>query len=140
VALYAEDGFSTLRAKLGENLAVLVHSDDIRVMVVEQDGDIVGFASTTLGFGLEQGRVAELEDLYVRPAHRRGGIGCVLIDDSAAWARSVGCRALEVIVAPNGKNVTHLLGFYIRRGFTDEGRRLLARDLRPDPTKAPVTV
>jgi predicted GNAT family acetyltransferase len=77
---------------LGQNLAVLVHSDDTRVMVVEQDGDIVGFASTTLGFGLEQGRVAEFEDLYVRPAHRRGGIACVLIDDSAYCVTGSTCR------------------------------------------------
>jgi hypothetical protein len=75
----------------------------------------------------------------VRPAHRRGGIACVLIDDSAAWARSVGCRALEVIVAPNGKNVTHA-GFLHpssvhRRGSTAPGPRPPTR-----PTKAPVTV
>jgi hypothetical protein len=36
------------------------------------------------------------------------------------------------VVAPNGQDVTHLLEYYRRRGFADEGRRLLARRLVGD--------
>jgi ribosomal protein S18 acetylase RimI-like enzyme len=128
-AFYVEDGFATPAAELRHNLRVLFDSDDARVAVAESRENIVGFAITTLHFGLEQGRSAELEDLYVEPAHRRRGIAGALIDDSAAWARSRGCRAHELVVAPNGQDVGHLLAFYGRRGFTDEGRRLLTRTL-----------
>jgi aminoglycoside 6'-N-acetyltransferase I len=129
-AFYTEDGFTTPVWQLRENLLVLLDSDSARVAVVcGPDDEIVGFAITTLSFGLEQGRIAELEDLFVRPAHRRSGIAGALIDDSAAWARARGSRALELVVAPTGIDVAQLFGYYARRGFTDEGRRLLSRNL-----------
>ena len=38
---------------------------------------------------------------------------------------------LEVVVAPNGQDVTHLFAYYRARGFVDEGRRILARPVHP---------
>jgi aminoglycoside 6'-N-acetyltransferase I len=129
-AFYIEDGFSTPASQLRENLVVLLDSDSARVVVACGDDDeIVGFAITTLSFGLEYGLSAELEDLFVDPAHRRSGIGSALIDDSADWARSRGCRVLELVVAPNGANVDHLFNYYAHQGFTSEGRQILSRDL-----------
>jgi aminoglycoside 6'-N-acetyltransferase I len=131
-AFYTEDGFTTPVWQLRENLLVLLDSDSARVAVAcGRDDEIVGFAITTLSFGLEYGRIAELEDLFVVPGQRRRGIGGVLIDDSAGWAKSRGCHALELVVAPTGSNVPQLFGYYARQGFTDEGRRLLSRDLAP---------
>lgn len=129
-AFYNEDGFTTAPWQLRDHLRVLLQSDTARVAVADsQDNGIVGFAVTTLSFGLEQGLVTELEDLFVKPAYRRTGIGGVLIDDSAAWADSRGCRVLELVVAPNGNDVDHLFSYYTRRGFADEGRRMLSRTL-----------
>jgi GNAT superfamily N-acetyltransferase len=129
-AFYAEDGFTTPTSQLRDNLQVLLRSDSARVAVVDgRDTEMVGFAVTTLSFGLEQGLVAELEDLFVQSDHRRTGIGGALIEDSAHWALSRGCRTLELVVAPNGNDVALLFGYYARRGFTDEGRRLLSRTL-----------
>jgi aminoglycoside 6'-N-acetyltransferase I len=129
-AFYVEDGFTTPVWQLRENLLVLLDSDSARVAVAGgHDDEIVGFAITTLSFGLEYGRLAELEDLFVVPAHRRTGIGGALIDDSAYWARSRGCRALELVVAPNGTNVDHLFNYYAHQGFINEGRQILSRDL-----------
>jgi ribosomal protein S18 acetylase RimI-like enzyme len=128
-AFYVEDGFTTPVWELRENLLVLVDSDSARVAVACGGDEIVGFAITTLTFGLEYGRSAELEDLFVLPAHRRSGIGSALIDDSTAWATSRGCRALELVVAPNGSDVAHLFNYYAHRGFTSEGRQILSRSL-----------
>jgi GNAT superfamily N-acetyltransferase len=129
-AFYAEDGFTTPVWQLRDNLLLLLDSESARVAIAcGHDKGIVGFAITTFRFGLECGRIGELEDLFVRPAHRRTGIASALIDDSADWARSRNCRALELVVAPNGNDVAHLFGYYARRGFTDEGRRLLSRNL-----------
>jgi hypothetical protein len=47
-------------------------------------------------------------------------------DGVTEWA---GCRTLELVVASNGNDVAHLLAYYARRGFVDEGRRLLSRSL-----------
>lgn len=129
-AFYAEDGFTTPDEQLRANLAVLVVSPAARVAVAETaDGVVVGFAITTTSFGLENGRIAELEDLYVVPERRGGGLGVALIDDSVAWCRDTDCRLVEVVVAPNGQDVSHLFGYYDRRGFVNEGRALLVREL-----------
>ncbi|OBI83220.1 hypothetical protein A9X00_05680 [Mycobacterium sp. 1245805.9] len=132
-AFYVEDGFDTPDSELRANLAVLLRARTARVAIACLRDDIVGFAITTLGFGLEQGAVAELEDLFVEPAHRQAGVATALIDDSAGWARYRGCRTLEVVIAPNGHDVAHLFDYYARRNFTDQGRRLLARNLDGPP-------
>jgi GNAT superfamily N-acetyltransferase len=132
-AFYIEGGFNTPASELRDNLAALLSARTARVAVAGRQRDIVGFAITTLGFGLEQGAVAELEDLFVEPAHRKAGVATALIDDSAEWARSRGCRTLEVVIAPSGDDVAHLFDYYAHRNFTDGGRRLLARNLDKPP-------
>ena len=129
-AFYIEDGFATPVSQLRENLLVLLASDDARVAVVcGADDNIVGFAITTLSFGLEQGHVAELEDLYVHPAHRRTGIAGALIGDSVTWAQTQGCRVLELVIASHGDEGADLVSFYVRHGFSNEVRQLLSRDI-----------
>jgi aminoglycoside 6'-N-acetyltransferase I len=129
VAFYAEDGFATPADELRANLAVLVDSPDARVAVAEVAGVVVGFAITTTSFGLENGRIAELEDLFVTPDRRGTGLGRALIEDSVAWCRDTGCRLVEVVIAPNGQDVSHLFDYYDRRGFVNEGRALLTKEL-----------
>lgn len=135
-AFYMEGGFSTPVSGLRHNLAVLLHASDARLTIARRRRVPVGFAITTFGFGLEHGAVAELEDLYVEPAHRRAGVATTLIEDSAEWARSRGCRTLEVVIAPNGNNVARLVEYCAHRDFTDEGRRLLTRNLEKPPRSA----
>ncbi|MCP2347843.1 GNAT family N-acetyltransferase [Nonomuraea roseoviolacea] len=138
VDFYAEDGFTTSREDLRANLAHLVASPAARVAVSEEEGRAVAFAITTTSFGLESGPLAELEDLYVVPDARRRGEAERLIEDSLRWAAARGCTAVEIVVAPNGHDVSHLLAYYGRRGFRDEGRRLLTHplDLRPPVRQA----
>jgi hypothetical protein len=52
-----------------------------------------------------------------------------LIEDSAAWAASIGAAELQIVIAPNGMDVSHLFRYHAANGFTDEGRRLLSRPL-----------
>jgi aminoglycoside 6'-N-acetyltransferase I len=129
VAFYAEDGFATPRAELAANLRVLVAADTARVAVIDLDGTVAAFGITTTVFGLENGLVAELEDLYVAPHARRRGLARQLIDDSAAWARALGARRLTITIAPNGLDVAHLLRYYTARGFRDEGRSIITLPL-----------
>ncbi len=114
-AFHAEDGFTTSAADLRRNLSVLLSSPEARTAVVDRDGQLLAFAITTSSFGLENGQIAELEDLYVAPGQRRHGHAGRLISDSAAWARTRGCSHLELAVAPQGRDVTHLHDFYRAR-------------------------
>jgi aminoglycoside 6'-N-acetyltransferase I len=131
VDFYQEDGFTTSEADLRANLTTLVSSSSARVAVSEEDGRLVAFAITTTTFGLESGLIAELEDLYVAPAARRRGQAQRLIEDSLSWSAAKGCGLLEIVIAPNGQDVSHLFDFYRKRGFRDEGRRLLSLPLKP---------
>ncbi|PSR65785.1 GNAT family N-acetyltransferase [Nocardia sp. MDA0666] len=129
VAFYAEGGFTTPESVLRRNLLSLNGSDTARVCVADNDGRLLGFAVTTTSFGLEHGLIAELEDLYVIPAARRRGVATALIDDSATWARTRGCHHLELVIAPTSRDAAHLDSYYRSRGFRDDGRRLLTREL-----------
>jgi aminoglycoside 6'-N-acetyltransferase I len=131
VAFYAEDGFTTSRERLAEHLTHLLAADAAHGAVIEEDGEIVAFGISTSSYGLENGLIAELEDLYVAPHARRRGLAGQLIEDSARWATGVGAAHLEIVIAPNGADVSHLFGIYRGRGFADEGRRILARPLTP---------
>jgi aminoglycoside 6'-N-acetyltransferase I len=128
-AFYTEEGFTTPADELRTNLTRLLSSTTARTAVAVFQRDFAAFAITTTSFGLESGLIAELQDLYVTPGARRNGIAGQLIDDSARWARQCGCRYLELVVAPNGRDVNHLDTYYRNRGFHDDGRRLIARDL-----------
>ena len=129
VDFYAEDGFATPREKLAEHLSHLLVSAAAHAAVIEADSEIVAFAISTSSFGLESGRIAELEDLYVAPAFRRRGLAARLIEDSADWAAGIGAAQLEIVIAPNGQDVSHLFDIYRARGFADEGRRILGRPI-----------
>ncbi|WP_067696885.1 GNAT family N-acetyltransferase [Nocardia jejuensis] len=128
-SFYTEDGVVSDERALGANLAVLLAAPGVRVAVVDSGEGLLGYALTSTGFGLESGPIAVLDDLFVLPAERRRGLAGRLIDDSAAWARERGCPSLELVVAPNGRDVGHLFAYYLARGFHDDGRRLLSRQL-----------
>lgn len=128
-AFYDEDGFATTDPELAHNFGVLLRADNAHLAIASLDDSVIGFALTTTAFILESGLVAELQDLYVTPPARAFGVGTALIEDAARWARSRSASLLEVVIAPNGHDVTHLYSYYRARGFSDEGRRMLVRDL-----------
>jgi aminoglycoside 6'-N-acetyltransferase I len=128
-AFYEEDGFFATREDLHHRFARFLREPDADVTVAETPAGVVGFALTTVRLILESGRVAELQDLYVQPGSRAEGIGSRLIQNAARWAREIGAEALEVVVAPNGRDMTHLHRYYRARGFVDESRRILLRRL-----------
>lgn len=128
-AFYDEDGFSTTDAELDRNFRKLLVAHDAHTCLALDGDAAVGFALTTTALILESGLVAELQDLYVEPAHRGTGLGRRLMDDSRRWAVQQGATLLEVVVAPNGRDVSGLLRYYAGNGFRDEGRRLLSREL-----------
>ncbi|RMI28359.1 GNAT family N-acetyltransferase [Nocardia stercoris] len=128
-SFYRQEGFATATDVLAAHLTTLIVADNARVAVAIAEHRCAGFGITTTSFGLEQGLVAELEDLYVHPDLRHRGIASALIEDSARWAREWGCGELELVVADHGHGVGALLEFYRRRGFADGGRRLVSRRL-----------
>jgi GNAT superfamily N-acetyltransferase len=103
------------RAVLLAHPEVLVWSGDAVAegrtrVVVDEDGRIVGFASTVLGDG-----ELELEDLFVEPRRMRQGIARRLVEDVLNQARTVGAGSVRVIAN------THATAFYGAVGFVPDG-------------------
>ncbi len=104
------------RASLLANPDVLNFSPDRieqgGVLVAEQGDSVVGFASITVA---EEGS-AELDDLFVEPAHWKNGIGRALIEALVDYARARNVKRLAVVGNP------HAAGFYFACGFEAIGR------------------
>jgi ribosomal protein S18 acetylase RimI-like enzyme len=65
----------------------LLGRDDVVVFVAERGGSPVGYVSAVVQLHLWLGReIVALDDLYVRPGHRDGGIGRRLITAMAGYA------------------------------------------------------
>ncbi|HYY78448.1 MAG TPA: GNAT family N-acetyltransferase [Actinomycetes bacterium] len=129
VRFFAEEGFAVPAATIGERVAAFLTEPANAVFLAWRGGRAVGVATVTTRFGIEYGLGGELEDLYVLPGARGAGVAGRLIDAAAGWCRSRGGTQLEVCVTPEGQRAHDLVGFYRRRGFADQGRRLLNRPL-----------
>lgn len=103
-----EETFAELDRALGAGTA----------MVAEENGEVVGFAA-----GLPRGpRVAELTELYVRPAVRRSGLGTALV---RGVLEALGAEHVRVGVGVDNEPAR---AFYRRLGFQTE-QLLLRLDL-----------
>jgi GNAT superfamily N-acetyltransferase len=96
-----------------------------RVLEILADGRPVGYAVLALGFSLEfGGRSAFLDELYVEPAWRGGGVGTVALRLLQETSRELGARSLALEVGLDNPGAERLYG---REGFTSNGRQLMTR-------------
>jgi ribosomal protein S18 acetylase RimI-like enzyme len=86
------------------------------LFVAADQGQIVGFAAMSVG---QQGRIAEIEQIFVHPKYRRWGIGTRLAQTCVQYGRTAGLRAVtvQVPVANPGWTVYLSAGFRVT-GFT----------------------
>lgn len=125
---YREEGYPIVPMTASSALAELLSDPGLgRVLVAEQPGRAVGYLALTLGFSLEYGgRDAFVDELFVRPAHRRRGLGARLLELAATTCSALGVRALHLEVERRNEIGQRL---YRRQSFTDNDRLLLTRRL-----------
>jgi GNAT superfamily N-acetyltransferase len=105
----------------------LLDRPDVIVLLAERDGDAIGYVSAVRQLHLwTGGDVLNLDDLYVRPGHRDGGVGRQLMAALAALA------APEQLLIRWGMEVDNVDAqrFYRRLGATLRPKVLAA--WRPD--------
>jgi GNAT superfamily N-acetyltransferase len=91
-------------------------------VVAERDGTLVGFAygSVHESEGLAVVPTGEtflsIEDLYVRPELRSGGVGGRILEQMMATARSDGVA--KCVLSSATKDIRRAMGFYERHGFS----------------------
>jgi GNAT superfamily N-acetyltransferase len=67
------------------------------VLVADDNGELVGLCTAYLELNsVRFGRRCWVEDLAVAPDHRSGGIGGMLLDAAADWARGCSATHLEL--------------------------------------------
>jgi putative acetyltransferase len=97
--------------------------EGVAFFVARCEGEAAGCGGVKL-FGTEY---AEVKRMYVRPSHRRRGIGRAVLDHLAGYARARGVRLLRL---ETGVFQTEAIALYERYGFE---RRAPFGEYREDP-------
>lgn len=93
--------------------------------ILEVAGDVAGYFLASWGYSAEHGGVFLLMDeLFVEPRQRGRGWGSLALSVAADLARARGAAVLKLEVSDHNPDAARL---YLRQGFTDEKRRVLAR-------------
>jgi len=112
------DGTAALCARMlaeGSYTALLARAGD----------QTVGFVGLSQGYALYAGgAIGTMQEFYVAPDFRSGGIGAALIEAVKAHARARGWRRIEVCTPPLPE-FDASLRFYLREGFEISGGRKL---------------
>lgn len=124
---FREEGFSTPAQRMRASLRTMVTAPGSAVFLAWRGSEAVGVATVTTSVGLEYGRSAELEDLYVLPQERGNGVASALIEAVCGWCYEKQVSVVLVTVTPEGATEHQLTEFYRRRGFADTGRVILER-------------
>ena len=125
---YAESGFSLAAAPATRTFERLIGDPALgQVWLMEHDGQPAGYVVLTVSFSMEYGGLRGfVDDLFVRPACRRRGLGTAALAEVKRACAVRGVRALLVEAGPDNDRA---LGVYRRSGFEDSRRLLLTLPL-----------
>jgi diamine N-acetyltransferase len=98
--------------------------------LAEADGTAAGYVCVCTGFSLEFGKDAFVDELYVREAQRKQGLGKRLLETAIAACPGMRIDALHLLVAPHNHKARRM---YDLRGFVEEDRRILTLWIAPKP-------
>lgn len=99
-----------------------------RAWLARVDGAPAGYLLVVFVFSLEhQGLTAEIDEFFVRPAHRGQELGTRLLDAAETACRAAGCTNIALQL---GRANEAARGFYRRKGYSErDGYELLDKDL-----------
>jgi GNAT superfamily N-acetyltransferase len=104
----------------------LIERDELgRLLVIELDNELIGYAVVGFGFSLEfGGRDALLDEFYVQEEYRGHGIGGRVLTAVEELCRAKGIRAVHLEADYVNARVHE---FYKRQGFRDHERHLMTK-------------
>ena len=125
---YADEGIPWDEAMLREALdALLSDPANGRLLLIERDGALAGYIVLGFCFSLEfGGRYGLLDELYVLPSQRGGGLGKLALAEVEALCLREGLRAVRLEVSDDNE---HAHGIYQRSGYDAHPRRLMTSRL-----------
>lgn len=127
-------GFSALRVELTLQ-QLLAEARLGSVWVAEDGGRLVGYLIAVRVLSVEhQGIMAEIDEFFVLPEARSGGVGARLLAAAESALASAGCVRLQLQLGVANAGAR---AFYERRGYgTRDGYRLLDKALPAAPAAA----
>jgi len=128
-AFFEEEGIDVDETVWRANLSAMIADPRSCFLVAIEDGATTGFATATCTNGIEFGRSAEIEDLFVLPALRGRGLGRRLFEAVLAWAQDLDARMAIVVLTPAGQADAGLDAFYESFGFVTSDRQIRYRTL-----------
>jgi ribosomal protein S18 acetylase RimI-like enzyme len=124
---YAESSFRLDRQWARASLLRLMAAAELgRIWLARSGGSAVGHVVLTVRYTMEHGGLsAYVDDLFVRPALRRNGIGRAMLDELFRECRARGCKSIQVEV---GASNASALGLYATFGVLphQDDRKLLS--------------
>lgn len=91
----------------------------IKALIIEDDGQAVGFATYYFGYSSWSGKNLFLDDIYLEKPYRRKGIGDLVMDNLEVIAKAEQCRSMRWLVSKWNESA---IEFYKRRGASIDGR------------------
>lgn len=126
-SFFEEDGILDSDDGIEKNLLGMMSDLRARVFVAVENGQVIGFSSGTLTFGVEFGCSAELEDLYVVPSKRGAGWAKLLAKAVLEWASIEGANEVFLVITPEAERDQSLTAFYKKLGFENSNRMTMIR-------------
>ena len=121
-------GYTRERGRKGFQYAL--KRDDAEILLAIAGSEPVGLASVYVDFqAIRYGLRCYLQDLVVTSVRRSEGIGALLLDASAAWARERGCDQF-VLDSGNGRKDAHR--FYAAHGM-EQANLNFTQEIDPPP-------
>ncbi|MCX6371591.1 MAG: GNAT family N-acetyltransferase [Actinobacteria bacterium] len=129
---YAEAGYVLDRPHAAQAFTDLLADPRLgRVWLIEQGSEVVGHVVITFVFAMEYGgRMAVVDDLYVRSDFRGAGLGTAALAEARRVCVELGMRAMRVEV---GADNAVAQAVYRRVGFEAVDHKLMKLPLA-DPT------
>lgn len=119
LALWPDNSAEEMRA----DLKTIMEKEDAAFFLLFVEGRVIGFAQVSLRQdyveGTETSPVGYLEGIYVKPNHRRRGLGRSLVTACEVWLRRKGCE--EFASDCELTNEESLL-FHLHTGFLEANR------------------
>lgn len=103
-----------------EALADIINDPKQTLILAEDDGALIGCVVIVDKGARDNERIAYLGMLTVKPTLQAGGLGRRLIEVAEQHARELGASVMELTVVTRR---TELIAWYLRRGYTDTGRK-----------------
>lgn len=127
-SFYAIDHYPFGRDRSERSTAMFIQNPDLgRLWLISSDHSAVGYVVLSFGFSFEYGgRVALIDELFLKDTYRSKGIGGQVIDFLIAEAKDLDITTLHLEVEAHNEAGSRL---YAKKGFSSKDRKLLSRSI-----------